>query len=55
LPSGQRVRCSKWRDFERVFSKGKTEERYIREIIFGKKKEIRYWEVTDNKETLPKN
>ncbi|BCU09526.1 DDE transposase [Microcystis aeruginosa] len=55
LPSGQRVRCNKWRDFERVFSTGKTEERYIREIIFGKKKEIRYWEVTDNKETLPKN
>lgn len=55
LRSGQRVRCNKWRDFERVFSTGKTEERYIREIIFGKKKEIRYWEVTDNKETLPKN
>jgi SRSO17 transposase len=55
LPSGQRVRYNKWREFERVFSTGKTEERYVREIIFGKKREIRYWQVTDNKETLPDN
>jgi SRSO17 transposase len=55
LPSWQRVRYNKWRNFERVFSTGKTEERYIREIIFGKKREIRYWQVTNNKETLPKN
>jgi SRSO17 transposase len=55
LPSGQRVRYNKWREFERVFSTGKTEKRYVREIIFGKKREIRYWQVTDNKETLPEN
>ena len=55
LPSGQSVRYNKWRNFERVFSTGKTEERYIREIIFGKKREIRYWQVTNNKETLPEN
>jgi SRSO17 transposase len=55
LPSGQRVRYNKWRLFERVFSTGKTEERYIREIIFGKKRAVRYWQVTDNKETLPPN
>ena len=55
LPPGQRVKCNKWREFERVFSTGKTEKRYIREIIFGKKREIRYWQVTKNKETLPKN
>ncbi len=55
LPSGQRVRYNKWRKFERVFSTGKTEERYIREIIFGKKRAVRYWQVTDKKETLAKN
>jgi SRSO17 transposase len=55
LAPGQRVRCNKWREFERVFSTGEKEKRYIREIIFGKKREIRYWQVTKNKETLPKN
>jgi SRSO17 transposase len=55
LPSGQKVRANKWKKFERVFSTGEIEERYIREIIFGKKREIRYWKVTTNTETLPKN
>lgn len=55
LPSGQRVRSNKWREFDRIFSTGKIEKRYIREIIFGKKREIRYWQVTNNKETLPEN
>ena len=57
LAPGQRVRYNKWREFTRVFSTGKKEIRYIREIIFGKKREIRlrYWQVTDSKETLPPN
>ena len=55
LPLGQRVRYNKWRPFVRIFSTGKTEKRYIREIIFGKKREIRYWQVTNNTETLPEN
>ena len=55
LPSGQRVRYNKWREFDRIFSTGKIEKRYIREIIFGKKREIKYWQVTNNKETLPEN
>ena len=55
LPLGQKVRYNKWREFERIFSTGKTEKRYVREIIFGKKREIRYWQVTNNKETLPEN
>ena len=33
----------------------KEKIRYIREIIFGKKREIRYWQVTDNTEMLPPN
>lgn len=38
LPKGQTVRHNRWRKFERVFSDGKTELRYIREIIFGKRR-----------------
>jgi len=55
VPSGLRVRYNKWREFDRIFSTGKIEKRYIREIIFGKKREIKYWQVTNNKETLPEN
>ena len=55
LPRGQTVRCNRWRKFERVFSDGRTEQRYIREIIFGKRRAQQYWELTTDPETLPKN
>ena len=57
LPVGERVRHNRWRKFERVFSDGKREERYIREIVFGKgrKRLIRYWEITTDPATLPAN
>jgi SRSO17 transposase len=55
LPAEQRVRANKWRKFERIFSDGSREVRYIREIIYGKKRELRYWEITTNIETLPEN
>jgi SRSO17 transposase len=55
LPQEQKVRANRWREFTRVFSTVEREIRYVREIIFGRKKEIRYWEITDDKETLPKN
>jgi len=32
-----------------------TELRYIREIIFGKRRTQQYWELTTDPETLPKN
>ena len=43
LPQGQRVRQNRWRGFERIFSNGKQENRYIREIIFGKRRAIQYY------------
>ena len=55
LPAGQRVRYNRWRAFERVFSNGEQETRYIREIIFGKRVAIQYWQITTDPETLPKN
>lgn len=55
LPPGQTVRYNKWRKFNRVFSDGKTETRYIRSIIFGKRREIQYWQITTDSETLPKS
>jgi len=36
------VEYSDWQRFERVFSDGRTEERYIQEIIFGRRLQWRY-------------
>jgi len=50
LPRKQTVRHNRWRKFERVFSDGKTELRYIREIIFGKRRAQQFWELTTDPE-----
>jgi len=55
LPQGQRVRQNRWRKFNRIFSDGTREIRFVREIVFGKKGYRRYWEVTTDPETLPDN
>jgi SRSO17 transposase len=55
MPSQQRVRANRWCKFERKFSLGTSETRYIREIIFGKRKNRTYWEITTDPETLPVN
>lgn len=55
MPSHQRIRYNKWRKFDRIFADGKKQVRYIREIIYGKRLKQRYWEVTTNPQTLPKN
>ena len=55
LPANQSVRANKWSSFERTFSSQKSETRYIREIIYGKKRAITYWEITTDTETMPEN
>jgi SRSO17 transposase len=55
LPVEQRVRANKWCEFERTFSDQKSETRYIREIIYGKKRAVTYWEITTDPETMPEN
>jgi SRSO17 transposase len=55
LPKEQIVRANKWCKFERIFSNQKSETRYIREIIFGKRREKTYWEITTDPETMPEN
>ena len=52
LPKGQRGRHNRWRASIRTFSDGQTEKRYIREIIYGKRRTTRYWQLTTDKETL---
>jgi len=36
-------------------SDGKSENRYIREIIYGKKAAVTYWEITTDPEMMPSN
>ena len=55
LPKEQRVRCNRWREFTLVFSDGTTQQRYIREVIFGKRRATQFWEITTDPKTLPKN
>ncbi len=55
MPSGQGIRYNRWKNFERIFSNGKTEERYMREIIFGKRRTWRYWQITTDITKLPDN
>lgn len=44
-----------WQRFKRVFSDLGSENRYIREIIHGKRGEKRYWQITTDIEKLPSN
>jgi SRSO17 transposase len=55
MPAYQGIRYNKWRKFDRIFADGKKQLRYIREVIYGKRRQRQYWEITTNPETLPKN
>ena len=50
LPKGARVRTNKWRRFDHKKWDGKLENRYIREIVYGKKGLTRYWEIKTEEE-----
>lgn len=55
LPANQSVRANKWYKFKRTFSNQKSETRYIREIIYGKKRAVTYWEITTDPAVMPEN
>ena len=50
---GQRIRRTRWRPFDRVFTDGSREQRFIRETIFGTRRSVRYYQITTDPETLP--
>lgn len=54
LPADQRIRYTTFRPFERIFSNGEQQTRYIREIVFGRRGRIRYYQLTTDPRTLPK-
>jgi SRSO17 transposase len=50
---GQRIRQTRWRPFERVFTDGSSEQRFIRETIYGRRQAVRYYQITTDPATLP--
>lgn len=55
LPQDQEVYQEPWQRFERTFSNGTTEVRYMAEVIYGKRQRKQYWLLTTDPETLPDN
>lgn len=55
LPPEQDVYSEPWQQFTRTFSDGKTETRYQQEVIYGQRRQKRYWRLTTDPATLPDN
>ena len=55
LLKGQYTQYLKWQRFKRVFSDLSSENRFIREIIHGRRGEHRYWQITTDTENLAGN
>jgi len=53
VAKGQTVRCNDGENLTGLFSDKTQEVRYVREIIFGKKRSRRFWEITTDPETMP--
>jgi SRSO17 transposase len=49
----QRIRQTRWRPFDRVFTDGTTEQRFLRETISGTRHAVRYFQLTTAPVTLP--
>lgn len=50
---GERVRQTRWRPFDRVFTNGATEQRYRCEFVFGHGAPVRYFVITTDPVRLP--
>lgn len=50
---GQRLRYNSWRAYQQNLAHRQPERRYIREIIFGKRRDIRYYEITKSDTKQP--
>ncbi|MBD2124212.1 MULTISPECIES: hypothetical protein [Trichocoleus] len=46
MPKGQRVRYNRRHAYDQPLAERPTQRRYIREIIFGQRRPIRYYQIT---------
>ncbi len=53
LLPGQRIRQTRWRPFDRAFTDGTSEQRFIRETLYGTRRSVRYYQITTDPQTLP--
>jgi SRSO17 transposase len=53
MPSGQRVRYNRWHPYDQPFAEHPTQRRYIREIIFGTRRAVRYYQITKGSTNEP--
>ena len=53
MPPGQRLRYTTWSKLARVCANGSTETRYMREIMFGQRRAIRYYHITSDVDEQP--
>jgi len=55
MSSDQRIKTNQWHKLSPILSTQKSEECYIREMIFNLRGVRTYWEITTDTETLPDN
>jgi SRSO17 transposase len=46
MPKGQQIRYNRWRAYDQPLAEHPTQRRYIREIIFGRRRPVRYYQIT---------
>jgi SRSO17 transposase len=46
MPPGSRKRYHRWKAYEQKLSPRQTETRYLREIIFGQRRRLRYYQIS---------
>ena len=53
MPMEERIEYTAWQEFDRVFTNGETETRWIREVIYGQRHALRYYQITTDIEEQP--
>ena len=54
MDARERIRTTPWRAFERVFSDGSSQQRYLQETIFGRRRALRYFQITTDPVRRPR-
>ena len=53
MARGQRVRYNRWRAYDQPLQERPTERRHLREIIFGHRRTVRYYQITKGSTSDP--
>ena len=51
--SGQRLRRTRWRSCDRVFTDGSHAQRFLRATIFATRRAVRSYQITTDPQPLP--